>query len=144
MDACNQFGESVLHMACRRGYSKIVDFLLREVQVRTDRCDDFGRNPFHDALWTPTPNFDVVDLLIDYADPTLMLSEDVRGNTPFAYARCDHNNQWISFLEKRREMLVDRTSSIMIDGPTKIEAVAIAVVNQSVSQPVSQSVSLAS
>lgn len=108
MDACNQFGESVLHMACRRGYAKIADFLLREVKVRTDRCDDFGRNPFHDALWTSTPNFDVVDLLIDYADPALLLSEDVRGNTPFAYARSDHSERWISFLEKRRDKLVKR------------------------------------
>lgn len=111
MDACNQFGESALHMACRRGYFKIVEFLLREVKVRSDRCDDFGRNPFHDALWTSTPNFDVVDLLIDYADPALLLSEDVRGFTPFAYARTDHNERWISFLEKRREKLVDRINS---------------------------------
>ena len=108
MDACNQFGESVLHMACRRGYGDIVDFLLREVKVRTDRCDDFGRNPFHDALWTSTPNFEVMDLLIDYADPALLLSEDVRGNTPFAYARSDHAEQWITFLEKRRDVLIDR------------------------------------
>lgn len=114
MDACNQFGESVLHMACRRGFAKIVDFLLREVQVRTDRCDDFGRNPFHDALWTPTPNFEVVDLMIKYADPALMLSEDVRGNTPFAYARRDHNEQWISFLEKRRDNLVNRTEIAVV------------------------------
>lgn len=75
MNACNQFGESVLHMACRRGYSKIVDFLLREVRVRSDRCDDFGRNPFHDALWTSSPNFDVVDVLIRYADPLMMLPD---------------------------------------------------------------------
>jgi hypothetical protein len=108
MDACNQFGESVLHMACRRGYADIVDFLLREVKVRSDRCDDFGRNPFHDALWTSTPNFDVVDLLIDFADPALLLSEDVRGNTPFAYARSDHSERWISFLGKRRDKLINR------------------------------------
>lgn len=108
MNACNQFGESVLHMACRRGYSNIVEFLLVEVKVRTDRCDDFGRNPFHDALWTPSPNFDVVNLLIDHADPALLLSEDVRGNTPFAYARNNHSEQWISFLEKRREKLIQR------------------------------------
>lgn len=108
MDACNQFGESILHMACRRGYVKVVEFLLLEVKVRTDRCDDFGRNPFHDALWTPTPNFDVMNLLIDYANPSLLLTEDVRGNTPFAYARKDHSEQWISFLEKRGETLVDR------------------------------------
>jgi hypothetical protein len=108
MDACNQFGESVLHMACRRGYGEIVDFLLREVKVRSDRCDDFGRNPFHDALWTPTPNFEVMDLMIDCADPALLLSEDVRGNTPFDYARSDHSERWITFLEKRRDILVDR------------------------------------
>ena len=108
MNACNQFGESVLHMACRRGYSKIVEFLLREVKVRTDRCDDFGRNPFHDALWTSVPNFDVVDLLIEYANPALLLLEDVRGNTPFAYARRDHSEQWISFLEERRDKLIKR------------------------------------
>mmetsp|Transcript_1244 Transcript_1244/g.2531 ORF Transcript_1244/g.2531 Transcript_1244/m.2531 type:complete len:336 (-) Transcript_1244:231-1238(-) len=108
MDACNQFGESVVHMACRRGYADIVEFLLLEVKVRTDRCDDFGRNPFHDALWTPAPNFDVVDLLIDYADPALLLSEDVRGNTPFAYARSNHGEEWISFLEKRKDKLFNR------------------------------------
>jgi len=108
MNACNQFGESALHMACRRGYAKIVDFLLREVKVRTDRCDDFGRNPFHDALWTSVPNFDVVDLLIEYADPQLLLLEDVRGNTPFAYARSDHSQQWITFLEERQDKLRNR------------------------------------
>ncbi len=119
MDACNQFGESVLHMACRRGYANIVEFLLREVKVRSDRCDDFGRNPFHDALWTSTPNFEVVDLLIDLADPALMLSEDVRGNHPFAYARSDHSERWIEFLEKRREKIAKRFSGAAEDAATE-------------------------
>lgn len=121
MNACNQFGESLLHMACRRGYSKIVDFLLREVKVRTDRCDDFGRNPFHDALWTPNPNFDVVDLLIEFADPVLLLSEDVRGNTPFAYARRDHNERWIGFLEKRRDKLTTRIGGCASSAASPVE-----------------------
>ena len=119
MDACNQFGESVLHMACRRGYASIVDFLLREVKARSDRCDDFGRNPFHDALWTSTPNFEVVDLLIDFADPALLLSEDVRGNHPFAYARSDHSERWIEFLEKRQEKIVKRFSGAAGDTATE-------------------------
>lgn len=125
MDACNQFGESVLHMACRRGYANIVEFLLREVKVRSDRCDDFGRNPFHDALWTSTPNFEVVDLLIEYADPALMLSEDVRGNHPFAYARSDHSERWIEFLEKRREKILKRFQGNAGDAKTatKVEIV---------------------
>lgn len=125
MDACNQFGESVLHMACRRGYSKMVEFLLCEVKVRSERCDDFGRNPFHDALWTSTPNFDVVDLLIDYADPSLLLSEDVRGNHPFAYARSDHSERWIDFLEKRRDKVIKRFNKGAGDAvtATKVEVV---------------------
>lgn len=130
MDACNQFGESVLHMACRRGYRKVVEFLLVEVKVRTDRCDDFGRNPFHDALWTSTPNFDVVDLLIDHADPALLLTEDVRGNTPFAYARNDHRDQWNEFLEKRKGKLINRMRGSVVsnsdggvDAAKKVEVV---------------------
>mmetsp|Transcript_21534 Transcript_21534/g.21864 ORF Transcript_21534/g.21864 Transcript_21534/m.21864 type:complete len:275 (+) Transcript_21534:60-884(+) len=111
MNACNQFGESVLHMACRRGYTKIADFLLREVKVRIDRCDDFGRNPYHDALWTSIPNFDIVDLLIEFSDPLLMLSEDVRGNTPFAYARHEHNELWVTFLEKRKQNILNRINA---------------------------------
>lgn len=127
MDACNQFGESVLHMACRRGYAKMVEFLLCEVKVRSDRCDDFGRNPFHDALWTSTPNFEVVDLLIDFADPALLLSEDVRGNHPFAYARSDHSEKWIEFLEKRKEKLIQRfnkrSGDTVTETATKFEVV---------------------
>jgi hypothetical protein len=84
--------------------------LICEVKVRSDRCDDFGRNPFHDALWTSSPNLEVVDLLIDYADPTLLLAEDVRGNTPFAYARKEHTSKWIDFLEQRKTKLQNRVT----------------------------------
>ena len=80
--------------------TKIVSFLICDVKVRTDRCDDFGRNPFHDALWTSSPCLEVVDLLIDHADPALLLAEDVRGNTPFQYARKEHTSQWINFLTR--------------------------------------------
>jgi hypothetical protein len=130
MDACNQFGESLIHMACRRGYVKVLEFMLLEVKVRTERCDDFGRNPFHDAMWTPTPNFELMDLLIDHADPEMMLLEDVRGNTPFAYARADHGEQWISFLEKRKDKLLERlsggtTKSVVKESPVKDSPVKV-------------------
>lgn len=124
LDACNPFGESLLHMACRRGDSAIVKFLLVDAGVKADRCDDFGRNPFHDALWTSTPNLDVVDLLIDHVadSPSLLLAEDVRGNTPFAYARREHDAKWIAFLEQRREKLRQRGSAAL--APTSPEAAA--------------------
>jgi Ankyrin repeats (3 copies) len=108
MDACNQFGESLLHMACRRGDLPIVNFLLFEANVRTDRCDDFGRNAFHDAMWTSKPNFAVVDALMGAAHPGLLLATDVRGNPPFAYARSEHNAKWVTFLEDRRGRLQQR------------------------------------
>jgi hypothetical protein len=127
LDACNPFGESLLHMACRRGDLKLVRFLVCEVQVRTDRCDDFGRNPFHDALWTSSPNLELLDLLMEHMDPAMLLAEDVRGNTPFAYARREHDAQWIAFLEERREKLLHRKEATMDavavkDGPVTTSA----------------------
>jgi ankyrin repeat protein len=108
LDACNAFGESLLHMACRRGDVRLVRFLVEEIKVRTDRCDDFGRNPLHDAMWTSTPNIEVMDVLIDHVDPSMLLAKDVRGNTPFAYARREHESKWIEFLEQRREKLREK------------------------------------
>ncbi|KAG7351654.1 ankyrin repeat domain protein [Nitzschia inconspicua] len=108
LDACNPFGESLLHMACRRGDLNVVRFLIVHAHVQTDRCDDFGRNIFHDALWTSTPNISVVDFLLDHVDPRLLLAEDVRGNTPFAYARKEHDARWIEFLQRRRTKLQTR------------------------------------
>lgn len=105
MNACNQFGESLLHMACRRGEFDIVNFMIREAKVRVDIRDDFGRNPFHDACWTSKPNFEVMDILIDAADPVMMLTEDVRGSAPFHYARRDHYGQWLKYLNERKSTL---------------------------------------
>ena len=108
LNACNQFGESLLHMACRRGDRETVSFLIREAEVRVDIRDDFGRTPIHDACWTSNPNFEVMDILISAADPYLLLAEDVRGSTPFDYARREHYSQWIKFLESREESLLRR------------------------------------
>ena len=35
MNACNRFGESLLHMCCRRGDTELVKFLVEEIGVRT-------------------------------------------------------------------------------------------------------------
>jgi ankyrin repeat protein len=108
LNACNQFGESLLHMACRRGDIAIVKFMIREANVRVESRDDFGRNPFHDACWTSSPNFDVMDVLISKADPLMMLAADVRGSTPFDYARREHNKPWLGYLESRKDTILAR------------------------------------
>ena len=66
MNACNQFGESLVHMVCRRGDLNILKFMIEEAKVSFAIKDDFGRNPFHDACWTPKPNLEMMDMLIDF------------------------------------------------------------------------------
>jgi hypothetical protein len=101
---CNRFGESLIHMACRRGWTDVVKFLVLEADCSLMLQDDFGRTPFHDACWTPEPNFDLVEFLMEQV-PQLLSVEDIRGHTPFNYVRKEHWTVWCKFLEGRRSML---------------------------------------
>jgi len=95
-NACNKFGESIVHAACRRGDFAMLRALIdagSSVQV----TDDFGRTPLHDACWTSSPNFDAIRLLLDQ-DPWLLSIMDCRGSTPLVYARKAHWAVWIGFL----------------------------------------------
>ena len=104
LQCSNRFGESLLHMACRRGYTDVVRFLIKEADVSLRVKDDFGRTPLHDACWSADPNFDLMELIIDH-DPDLLLIEDVRGHSPFSYARKSHWKEWSAFLTTKRERL---------------------------------------
>jgi ankyrin repeat protein len=106
MNACNQFGESLVHMVCRRGDIEILKFMIEEAGVSFTIKDDFGRNPFHDACWTPTPNFEVMGMLIAVADINLLLAKDVRGNTPFDYARKEHHGKWGAYLDNQKDIIL--------------------------------------
>jgi ankyrin repeat protein len=101
----NRFGESLIHIACRRGSFEVVKFLIEEAKVTVAVQDDFGRTPLHDAFWTALPNPEVVDLLIKEC-PSLLFISDVRGFTPLQYARTEHNLSWKTFL-------IERESSIL-------------------------------
>jgi ankyrin repeat protein len=108
LNACNQFGESLLHMACRRGDIDTVNYMIQHAGVLINIRDDFGRNPFHDACWTSQPNLDLMSALMEAADPNMLLAEDVRGSTPFDYARREHFEKWNTFLESKKEYLIRR------------------------------------
>mmetsp|Transcript_41373 Transcript_41373/g.61240 ORF Transcript_41373/g.61240 Transcript_41373/m.61240 type:complete len:265 (-) Transcript_41373:98-892(-) len=108
LDACNRFGESLIHMACRRGKIDLVTFLIDEAKVRVTRRDDYGRIPLHDATWTSQPNFDVMDKLLATVPPSLLLAKDVRGHTCFDYARREHWGAWVKFLNERKALLETR------------------------------------
>jgi ankyrin repeat protein len=98
MKCSNQFGESILHLACRRGFLDVVQFLVEEASVPLRVRDDYGRTPLHDALWTTEPNPELVDYIITQC-PDLLYIKDRRENTPFSYVRKNDFAVWIKFLE---------------------------------------------
>jgi ankyrin repeat protein len=100
----NRFGESLLHMACRKALVPVVDFLVNEVQVPVCVTDDMGRSPLHDAFWTIEPNFELMDILLRKC-PDLLWISDKRGHTPLSYARPTHWTKWNEYLKNRSEMV---------------------------------------
>ena len=105
----NRFGESLLHLACRRGRTDMVRFLVVEMgscpREVLSIMDDCHKTPLHDACWTPTPNFELVHLLLQHA-PEQVVRKDIRGNTPFDYVRREDYGVWLRFLWERRPLLV--------------------------------------
>lgn len=96
----NQFGESLLHLACRRGFLDVVQFLVDDAQVPLCVKDDYGRTPLHDAFWTSEPHFEVVDFIITRC-PDLLYVKDRRGNTPLSFVRRPNWGKWVDFLKQR-------------------------------------------
>eukprot|EP00522_Entomoneis_paludosa_P010232 CAMPEP_0172440542 /NCGR_PEP_ID=MMETSP1065-20121228/1179_1 /TAXON_ID=265537 /ORGANISM="Amphiprora paludosa, Strain CCMP125" /LENGTH=331 /DNA_ID=CAMNT_0013189441 /DNA_START=80 /DNA_END=1075 /DNA_ORIENTATION=- len=103
----NTFGESLLHLACRKQLTQVVQFLVQEARVPVAVVDDFGRTPLHDACWTATPNFAVVDLLLAEC-PDLLLVMDKRGHTPLFYARQEHWPLWMQHLDQKGAAILPR------------------------------------
>ena len=107
LDTCNKFGESILHIACRRSTISIVSYLLNIVQINPCIKDDYGRNPLHDACWRSVPEYGIVELLLE-KEYRLMYSIDVRGHLPFQYARKEHWTDWIAWLDSKKKELILR------------------------------------
>lgn len=105
VNCVNRFGESLLNLACRRGFTEVAEFLLSdEINLDVRLKDDFGRTPLHDACWHPKPQEDICGWLIK-RDPSLLLVTDKRGNTPFMYARAEDFPTWRQFLFDNRDSL---------------------------------------
>jgi hypothetical protein len=121
---CNKFGESLMHLACRRGRTDMVQFLIEELNATnandnddndaatshtaTARAvlsirDDYNKTPFHDACWTTIPNFELIDLLLKYV-PEQLLMKDLRGKTPFDYVQITHYPLWLKFIWERKSL----------------------------------------
>lgn len=99
---CNKFGESILHMVCRRGEHALLKVLLDHgstIQV----SDDFGRTPLHDACWTAKPCFKSVEMLLE-RDLRLLHIVDCRGSPPLEYVKKESWSAWVDFFERKKEV----------------------------------------
>jgi hypothetical protein len=99
----NRFGETLIHLACRRSHPDVVAVLVKEVGVSIKVRDDMGRTPMHDACWRPTVDLELLDLLIGSCPELLMLS-DKRGHTPLDYARREHWEVLIPYLMEKKDV----------------------------------------
>lgn len=109
LQICNKYGESLLHMACRRSNKHVVSFLLHEAQVSPRIRDDYGRTPLHDACWRGNPEYEIVEMLLK-KEPRLAFVEDVRGHRPFQYARREHWPAWKEFLSDKVDLMTGKSS----------------------------------
>ena len=105
----NRFGESLMHLACRRGRTEMVRFLVEDLPGTSPSQmlsikDDCLKTPLHDACWTASPNVELVEFILQHA-PEQVVMQDIRGNTPFDYVRKEDYSLWLRFLWERRSLL---------------------------------------
>lgn len=103
MSACNKFGESILHIACKQSSLETVRFLIGH-GADLSITDDYGRTPLHDACWRAQPDFNIVSLILSI-NANLLLQSDKWGFSPLMYTNRDHWSHWCSFLHYYRNSL---------------------------------------
>ena len=105
-NACNQHGESLLHMVCRHGKVELFRILLA-FDVDIQQTDDYGRTPMHDSCWASQPSFEIAKSLIE-RDPALLFLFDARGSLPLSYVTKALWGEWNEFLEDSMDTFFPR------------------------------------
>lgn len=103
LNCCNRFGESLLHIACRRAFVEIVRLILDQPGVSVRIVDDCGRTPLHDLCWNPSPQLEICKWILE-REPSLFLLKDKRKFSPFDYTRQEHWGIWKRFLLENKEL----------------------------------------
>jgi hypothetical protein len=96
-DACNTYGESLVHRVCKAGNKKLLQIFL-EHGASVQCANDYGRTPLHEVCLATKPCFINFEQVLKQ-DPHLIFLTDVLGATPFSYIRREHYNPWIRNLE---------------------------------------------
>ena len=99
LKARNQFGENVLHLACRMGISRdVLEFLVDgPAKVPLNIRDKFGRTPLHNSCMSTVPNFQNIEYVI-FKAPRMLLFEDDNSKIPFELIPQQCYEQWTRFL----------------------------------------------
>ena len=95
---CNQFGESLLHMVCRRGDLTLLKVMI-EAGSSLQVSDDYGRTPLHDAFWAANPAYGVVETILK-RDAGLFFMKDKRGALPLSYVTKPHWQDWMKWFDE--------------------------------------------
>jgi ankyrin repeat protein len=95
-NACNKYGETLLHKVCKSGQDKLLQVFLdcgADVQI----SDGAGRTPMHDACWGSPPSLNTFELLMQQ-DPYLIHMMDGSGALPLSLVRKENYGAWNAFL----------------------------------------------
>ena len=105
-EARNQFGENLIHMACRISTLKleVLEYLVEDVKVPINVRDRFGRTPLHNACMAAIPNFNNVEYLMKNA-PKLFVFEDDKNKLPFDLIPHRCFERWTRFLSQKKFLL---------------------------------------
>ncbi|KAL7575036.1 hypothetical protein ACA910_000410 [Epithemia clementina (nom. ined.)] len=101
---CNAYGESLVHMACRRGHAALLKLMV-QAGAALQISDDYGRTPLHDACWAAQPAFDIVERLVLHCDRCLLYLKDCRGALPLSYVHKDHVEAWKDWLDAHMDLM---------------------------------------
>lgn len=110
LQACNEFGESVVHLCVRRGTAEMLEFLINQAGVTPRVCCENGRTPLHDCAWTWTreengdPSHKIILLLQN--SPELLWVADNRGAPPLKYIPKDKWSDFCSFIEENADLFM--------------------------------------
>eukprot|EP00977_Amphora_coffeiformis_P027750 scaffold34638_cov161-Amphora_coffeaeformis.AAC.21 len=102
-NACDEHGESLLHLICRHDKVDLFHVLLA-FDVDLQQTDGYGRSVMHSACWASNPSFQIARCLLK-RDPTFLFLYDDRGMHPLSYVTKANWGIWEDFLEKNIDEL---------------------------------------
>ena len=103
INPCNEFGESVIHLAARVNALDIVMYIVDHIGSEVLlTCDNFGRSPLHEVCLADVPSLEFASYILDNSTG-MLLAKDIHGCTPLSYAHPDNWEQFIFFIDSVKE-----------------------------------------